>query len=53
MNTTKNSCFLVTFKKGLGKPVHVYASDYNMAQKEGLAYYKKNSGHSETDSSGL
>lgn len=46
MNTdTKNYCFLVTFKKGLGKPAHVYAPDFEAAQKEGLAYYKKISGY--------
>ena len=46
--TKKNSCFLISFKKGLGKPAHVYAPDYETAKKEGLAYYLKKSGHSET-----
>lgn len=41
-------CYLVTFKKGIGKPVQVYASSLEMAKREGLAHYLKNSGHVET-----
>ena len=47
-NNTKKSYFEVTFKKGIGKPVFVYATDYEGAKREGLAYYKKNSGYVET-----
>lgn len=46
--TTKNNYFLVTFKKGLGKPTYVYALDYDAAKKEGLAYFKKNSGYADS-----
>ena len=48
MDSIKKNYFRVTFKKGLGKPVYVYADDYDSAQKEGLAMYKKNYGDVET-----
>lgn len=44
----KKSYFKVTYKKGIGKPVFVYATDYEDAKNEGLAYFKKNSGYAET-----
>ena len=44
----RSTVITCTFKKGIGKPVFVYATDYEGAKREGLAYYKKNSGYVET-----
>lgn len=38
----------IELKKGLGKPIYVYADSHEMAEKMGLAEFKRTSGYAES-----